>query len=148
LGHSRLDGRVTIDTPGTKAVIGFAAGERCELGEVVITSRSPFAAIYVTAKDKGADVRTAPVLLVTTVARARNTGAKTVLGRFLAARGQGPVLMEPVVAEIRLRRQGTSRVTVLDHDGCRTAVQVPVTDGTFVADGAAYRTAYYEVQFE
>lgn len=148
VGLTRHDGHVTINTPGTKAVIGFAAGRRCDLGEVTITPRSPFAAIYLTARERDRDVASAPALLVTTIARARNTGTRLVEGKFLAARGQGPVLLEPVSAEIRLRRPGTPRVIALDHDGCLTTVSVPVSDGMFVVDGATYRTAYYEVRFE
>lgn len=147
-GRSRHDGRVTVDTPGTQAVIGFAQGERCELRDVAITPRSPFAAVYVTAIDKEGTIASSRRLLVTALARARNTGAKIVLGRFLAARGEAPVRMEPVAAEIRFRRPGPMRVTVLDHDGCRTTTEVPAAEGAFAVDGARYRTIYYEVAFE
>lgn len=144
-GRTRLDGHFTIDTPGTKAVVGFAAGQRCDLGEVTITPQTRFCAVYVTAAEREATVASGKRLLITALARARNTGMKWLEDRLLLERGQGPVLLEPVRAEITLRRQGGFRVIALDHDGCRTATEVPVQDGVFALDGAKYKTPYYEV---
>ncbi len=104
------------------------------------------AAIYISAPKPDTRVDTAASLLVTAMARARNTGAK-VVGDTLLSNGAAPILMEPVRAEIRLARGGTPKVWVLDHDGCRTGVNVPVENGRFTIDGAAYKTPYYEVAY-
>ncbi|MBN2450725.1 MAG: hypothetical protein JXR77_10065 [Lentisphaeria bacterium] len=147
-GRSALDGHVTLNTPGTKAVIGFAPGETCRLGEVTIRPLSPFAAIYVTALGKEGNVASARALLVTAVARARNTGMRILWDRFLIDRGREPIRMEPVKAAVEVRRPGRARVTVLDHDGCRTDRRVPVEDATFLIDGEQHRTIYYLVEFD
>jgi hypothetical protein len=67
-------------------------------------------------------------------------------GNDLLERGRGPVLMEPVRAELRFRRPNGIRVTALDHDGCRTETRVAVRDGVFVVDGAQDRTPYYLIE--
>ncbi len=147
-GQDAVDGHFTMDTAATKAVVGFAEGETCRLGNVTITPRSRFAAIYVTAKEPDKDLAGSKSLLVVAIARARNTGMKWAAGRRVLAKGKGPILMEPVLAEIALARAGTPKVYVLDHDGRRTGKTVPVSNGAFKIDGAAYKTPYYEIAYE
>ena len=43
-GASKMDGSFTMDTPGTKAVVGFAEGQTAKLGQVTITPQSRFGA--------------------------------------------------------------------------------------------------------
>ena len=50
LGDSKLSGYFTINTNATKAVVGFAEGQTCDLGIVAIRPECRYAAIYVTAK--------------------------------------------------------------------------------------------------
>ena len=87
-GTGKLDGHFTIDSPGTKAVVGFAKDKLCELGDVTLLSKSRFAAIYVTAQDKDQDVATARNLLVVAMARARNTGMRVLNDNRILERGQ------------------------------------------------------------
>lgn len=142
-------GHFTIDSPGTKAVVGFAAGSNCDLGEVHVAPASPFAAIYVTALEPDKDVATSDKLLITAIARARNTGQKlNDAENQLLAPGEAPILMEPVQATINLRRKGTPHVTLLDHDGLPTDATLPVEDGTIRIDTGRDRTMYYLVSFE
>jgi len=147
-GRNARDGHFTIDSAGTKAVVGFAEGVTCPLGNVTITPRSRFAAIYVTAKEPDNDLAGSKRLLVVAIARARNTGMKWMADRRVLAKGKAPILMEPVVADIALSGRGTPVVYVLDHDGHRTGKTVPVSDGAFKIDGAAYKTPYYEIAYE
>ena len=58
-----------MDTPGTKAVVGFAAGRKCELGGVTIEPLCPYAAIYVTARRRDQTIDTARELLIVAIAR-------------------------------------------------------------------------------
>jgi hypothetical protein len=147
-GKEKLDGHVTIDTAATKAVVGFAEGQTFVLGDVTIRPQCPFAAVYVTAQGQHEDLRSAKALLVVAVARARNTGMNiSEDGTRLLEKGQGPILMEPVRATVTLRRPGTSKVTLLDHDGLPTERKVVVEDGTFRIDGTAHRTPYYIVEY-
>lgn len=142
-------GFFTIDTPGTKAVVGFAAGRTCQLGEVTIEPQSRFGAVYVTAREPDETIASASQLLIVAIARARNTGMKfSPDGKRLLASGQPPVLMEPVKATIAINRPKQARVIVLDQDGVPTKQTLPVVDGRFVIDGAKEKTPYYLVVFD
>jgi hypothetical protein len=147
-GKQKLDGHFTIDSPATKAVVGFAEGRTFPLGDVVIRPRCPFAAIYVTARGEDETIRSAKALLLVVIARARNTGMRiSDDGTKLLDKGKGPILMEPVRATITLRRPGGPKVLLLDHDGLPTDQTLPVRDGAFRIDGAADRTPYYLIQY-
>lgn len=148
-GDGKTGGYFTVNTDGTKAVVGFASGETCRLGEVTITPQSHFAAIYVSAPEKDGQVATSRRMLVTALARARNTGMKfSVSGDELLDQGKGPVLLEPVRATMTIAGRRVTGVRLLDHDGRRTDKTVPVVDGAFTVDGARDETPYYEVTLE
>ena len=60
-------------------------------------------------------------LLVTAMARMRNTGMRYDAARKkLVHRGEAPIVLEPVKARITLHRRGGAKVYLLDHDGRRT----------------------------
>ena len=142
-------GFFTIDSAGTKAVVGFAKGQRCELGGVTIEPQCRFGAIYVTAREKDKDIASSQELLVVAVARARNTGMKfSPSGARMLAAGRAPILMEPVKARITLRRGGSARVIPLDHDGKVTDRSIPLEDGMLAIDGARDKTPYYLVRYD
>ena len=63
-----------MDTPGTKAVVGFADGQSCRLGSVTIAPRCRFGAIYLTAPGRDDSIDSADRLILVALARARNTG--------------------------------------------------------------------------
>jgi hypothetical protein len=85
-------GFFTIDTPGTKAVVGFAAGRKCELGRVTIEPQTNFGAIYVTARQRDQTIESSRELLIVALARARNTGMKfSPDGKKLLAAGRAPI---------------------------------------------------------
>jgi len=141
-------GHFTIDTPGTKALVGFAQGLKCELGGVTIEPLCRFAAIYVTARARDKTIANAPELLVVAIARARNTGMKfSPTGDRVLAKGEAPILMEPVKARIALGRGGAARVTTLDQDGRPTDRTISVENGAFTIDGARDKTPYYLITF-
>ncbi|MBN2476423.1 MAG: hypothetical protein JXB62_17550 [Pirellulales bacterium] len=146
-GKSRLDGYFTIDTPATKAVVGFAKDQVCKLGEVTIAPQSRYGAIYVTARGREEDIDSAKALLVVAVARARNTGQKVLEDTLLLLPGKSPVVMEPVAAQIHVPRADKAIVHVLDHDGCKTGRTLPVRDGVVEIDGARDKTCYYLVSY-
>jgi hypothetical protein len=151
-------GLVTVNTPGTKAVIGYGSGRRHELGAVTIAPETPFAHIYVTALGKGETIGTAKRLLVTAMARMVDKGtrfddfASQPLVRAKAK--AGPLLIEPVKATITLKGRRVERVLGLDHDG-RLPAQPSVVatqdtyDGArFTLDGRKHRTVYYLVKIK
>jgi hypothetical protein len=144
-GDRPTSGCFTIDTPATKAVVGFAPGRTFHLGDVTITVHTPFAAVYVTAAGRDdRDLAGAKRILIAAVARAYNTGMKMRDGRVLVS-GAGPILMEPVRAEIELPVLQGFTVAALDHDGRRTTGTLPVTNGKILVDGVAQRTVYWEI---
>ena len=141
-------GRFLVNTPATKAVVGFARGEVCRLGAVTIEPQSPFAAIYVTARSPQGTIAEDGDLLIVALARARNTGMTfSPDGRQLLEQGSPPILIEPVKARITVARPGTPRLIHLDHDGRATDRTIPVEDGSFTIDGARDRTPYYLLRY-
>jgi hypothetical protein len=137
----------TVDTPGTKGVVGFAQGKPQALGDATITLTSPFASIFLTAARKEETLANAGSAILSAVARASNTGCTYYsVDRKIEENGKGPVLLEPVVATIALKR-AIAAVNVLDHDGVPTGATVPVADGAFTIDGARDHAFYYQVVF-
>ncbi len=102
-GKEKLDGYITIDTPATKAVVGFAKDVPCKLGNVTITSHSPYAAIFITASEPDKTLAESESILVTAIARARNTGMKIEDGTKIVSHGKAPILMERVQATVEIR---------------------------------------------
>ncbi len=141
-------GFFTMNTPATKAVIGFAQNQKLALGEVTIEPQSRYGAIYLTVREPQGTLSTAKDLLIVALARARNTGQKfSPDGAEMLARGEGPILMEPVKARLTLRRTGTPQVFALDHDGKLTTTQIEVHNGVIDIDGARDKTPYYLVRY-
>ncbi len=141
-------GFFTMDTPGTKAVVGFAAGQKAQLDPVVVEPQSKFAAVYVTARQRDATIDSARELLIVAIGRARNTGMKfSPDGDQMLDPGNPPILMEPVKAVITLRKSGVPRVFVLDHDGKLTDRQIPVENSTITIDGGRDKSPYYLIRY-
>ncbi|MBX3745729.1 MAG: hypothetical protein KF833_10515 [Verrucomicrobiae bacterium] len=147
-GATRHDGHFTIDTSATQAVVGFAMDRPAPLGEVAIILRSRFGAVYVTARDRDADLASGRHWLLVAMARARNTGMRVDDDSVLVERGGPPVMLEAVVADLQVRRPGVFVVELLDHGGRRTGRTLPVTDGAFRIDGSRDRTPYYLIRRE
>ena len=117
-GQAKLDGFLTINTPATKAVVGFANDRTLRLDNITIEPLCRFAAIYVTAKERDHDLETSNNLLIVAVARARNTGMKVFNDDRLVQRGSPPVVMEPVKRRSQskgeARRKSQSWTTMAD----------------------------------
>ena len=142
-------GYFTVNTAGTKAVVGFAEGKSLALGDVTISVACPYASIFLTAIGKGETLATAKSALLCAVARNANSGYKYfVLDSQTIDNGKGPILLEPVKATLKIAGRKVASVQVLDHDGRRTARTLPVENGRFTIDGAKDKTLYYEVVME
>jgi len=146
-GAARLDGFFTLDTAGTKGVVGFARGQTCDLGEVTIRPQCRYAAIYVTAQEPDRDLGSSRNLIVVALARARNRGMKVFNDDRIIAPGTGPVVLEPVQALIRIAKTGNPTVFLLDHNGRKTERTLEVRNGEFLIDGARDQTCYYLVSY-
>lgn len=139
-------GYFTINTKGTQGIVGFLPGASVNFGDISLQSSNRFAVILVSSLDKGKHLANARHLLVTTVARARNTNMKYNEEKTeLLDVGEAPVLLEPVQVKLSLKRNKNIQVYVLDHSGNRTGLTVPATNGKVFLDGSKYRAIYYEV---
>ncbi len=141
-------GCFTVNTPGTKAVVGFAEGRRLALGDVAITPACPYASIVLTAADKHATLAGAKRAILSAVARNCNTGfTYFATDNRIIDNGKAPILLEPVKATIELSGRPVAAVHVLDHDGRRTDKNLSVEGGRFLIDGARDHALYYELIF-
>ncbi|HEY7315272.1 MAG TPA: hypothetical protein VH643_38430 [Gemmataceae bacterium] len=141
-------GFFTVNTPGTKAVVGFAGGKELTLGNVKVRLDSPFASLFLTALERGADLADGKRALLTVLARQSNTGFTYFApDHKVLNNGRAPILLEPVKATLTLAGRPIAAVNVLDHDGHRTGRTLPVTEGRFTLDGTKDKTIYYEIVF-
>jgi len=150
-------GFFTVDTPGTKGVVGYGGGRTFELGQLAISPETAFAQIYVSALGRDETIADARRLLITAMARMVDKGtgfddlATSPMQRAEAK--VGPLLIEPVRAQVTIKRRGKCRVRALDHEGRipHDALELPVEqdgDGVrFTIDGVQTRTVYYLVEF-
>lgn len=146
---SEGQGYFTVNTPGTKAVVGFAGGKSFDLGGVSISVDSPYASVFLTALEKNASLSTSKQALLCAVARNCNTDFKYfAIDMRTLDNGKAPILLEPVKATIRIADRKVGSVNVLDHDGRRTDKKLPVKNGQFTIDGVKDKALYYEVVFE
>ena len=141
-------GFFTVNTPGTKAVVGFAEGQAQALGDVTLELQCPYASLFLTALEPGATLATAKNAVLCAVARNCNSGFKYfVLDGKTLDNGKAPILLEPVKATITLTKREVATVNLLDHSGRRTGKTLAVTNGRFTLDGTKDQTLYYEVVF-
>ncbi len=141
-------GFFTVNTPGTKAVVGFTGGKEQTLGDVKVRIDSPFASLFLTALERGEDLAGGKRALLTVLARQSNTGFTYFAPDHKVLKNGGPpILLEPVKATVTIAGRPIARVNILDHDGRRTGRTLAVTDGRFTLDGAKDKAIYYEVIF-
>lgn len=141
-GHERI----LVGAPKTHAIIGKPGTEAITLPELTATVKTPFVSLLVTALDD-APIAQSKHLLITALAKDKQTGARySADGKTLETAGTAPLLLEPVVATIKLAGAAAKSVTPCDCYGVPMKASVPVgADGTFVIDGR-YRAYYYEVK--
>lgn len=136
-------GYFIINTPGTQGAVGFFADKEIKLDDVIIKSANEFAVILISSLDK-LPVTESKKVLITTIARARNTGMKYNADKTeLLEPGEAPILLEPVEANIRFLKAPNVKVTVLDHGGFKTKQKLKMKDGIVVVDGKQDKAVYY-----
>ena len=142
---------VTIDTPRSKAVIGFAERRSYDLGGIGIefgALKQGFGMIQLTVLD-GADFQSARRILVTAVATAENTGMqwKDVNRDSVGSQwGHAPSLVEGVPAKIRLLPGGKWKAWALNERGQRRE-GVALQENTLEI-GPESKTLWYELTAE
>jgi hypothetical protein len=137
----------TVNTSGTKAVVGFLPKEKITLGDWSFTSDNKFAVILVTSMNPDKNLADADKILVTTVARARNTGMEyNEAGDTLISEGTKPLLMEPVNVSLEFPNAGEYKIEVLDHDGLSTGKFVKTQANGVKINGSEYKSIWYIIE--
>ena len=141
-------GTLLIDAPAAQGICG--SQRAVALKDVSIDCASPGTAYILLVATDGEPLSRSERILLTAVARAENTGMVWNGERTRAKIGRAPVLLEPVRAEVRLRRAGLQavlKVEALGPDGLareRVDVQQRGDEAVFTIDGR-YRTIWYRV---
>ena len=137
---------VTIDTPSTQGVLGWAGGSTWEFGDVTASVTTEFVSLLFTALD-GEPLASSARVLVTAMAQDRQLGSEyNEDGSELIEVGGPPLLLEPVQATIAFAGGEVAAVTPLDPYGVPRDEAVAMSeDGSFRIDGR-YRTTHYLVE--
>jgi hypothetical protein len=140
----RKAGYFTINTPSTKAFVGFAPGnESFDLGDgYKIEPARGFAVIYLTAKEEDKDLKSSEEIIITVMARARNTGMEfNEEENIILDPGEPPIVLEPVKAIVSVPFGG--ELELLDHDGNLQQDSKKKFRRKIAIDGAVDQTPYY-----
>ena len=139
------DAHFTINSASTKGVVGFCPAEPISLGEWKIEVDNGFAVILITSLDQQATLDEAQNILITAVARGRNTGMKySANGDTLLSKGDAPLLLEPVIADIQLPLN-TYSIEPLDQDGRPTGRIRKVAGKKIQLNTATDQTIWYRL---
>ncbi len=159
LGWSE-DGVFTVDTPCTKAVLGFAGGREFQWDSCTLKFTQPFGQVIVTSLDN-LPLDSSKHILLCAISRAENTGQ--IFKDFkkgLLDGGQAPLLLEPFPFSVSLRRQPATRagsprlnakLHAVDWYGRRVPTDLPISEANgAVALSVDGKSPYgwYEISFE
>ncbi|MHA4842795.1 hypothetical protein ACX0G7_01465 [Flavitalea antarctica] len=142
-------GYFTLNTSGIQGAVGFSSGNELKFRDLNIKTQNEFSVVLIHTNERNNGITSAKSIIVTTVARARNTGMQYNDQRNqLLETGEAPILLEPVVVELQLKKRRNKVVYVLDHVGNRTGQKVPESNGRYILDGRKYKAIYYEIAAE
>ncbi len=139
----------TINTEGTKGVIGFIPNEKITLNNWVISSDNRFAIILITSLEQEKTINEADSLLITMISRGKNTGMKyNDTGDKLLSKGTSPLLLEPVDLNLEFADDQNFKVEVLDQDGLPTGMEIPSTKNSVHLNTGEHQTIWYVLKRE
>jgi len=140
-------GRVTIDTPRTQGVVGFAGRARVDTRSASFELETPFAVVLLSSLD-GPPLAESKRVLVSTSADARWTGVEvSENGDEILSTGRWPFLMQPVEGRVVLEGAGPATVHRLATNGERLgelAVEV-TSEGLVLPLSGANGCMHYEI---
>jgi hypothetical protein len=140
-------GLVTVDTPRTQGVVGFAGGTHVETQGAAFDLTTPFGVVLLSSLD-ARDLSDSGRILVSTSADARWTGVEvSETGDEILSTGRWPFLMQPVEGRLFLAGDGPATVYRLAGSGARLGeLDVEVTPrGIVLPLTAANGCMHYEV---
>jgi hypothetical protein len=137
-------GFITINTPGTVGFMGFAPDSTISIGDYLFRTSNKFAVVLLTSLDKDKNLKQASNILVSTFARAENTGMihNEDYTKYIEE-GKEPILMEPVNVSISFKGINHIKCQVLDFQGRKQETEINVSDKQIMLNGAKYKTNYY-----
>ena len=119
-----------------------------ETEQLRLNSSNTFAVVLVSSMEKDRGLADAGKWLVSTMARARNSGMRYDENRQnLLEVGSAPIELEPVVVELQIRRKSSYQVQVLDHSGAPTGNFLKARGKKIRLDGSRTGAIYYEIDF-
>lgn len=135
-------GFFTINTKNTKGVVGFIPENEVKLGDWTFSTKNKFAVILLTSLEKDKSLDKSNGILLTTVARGKNTGMEyTASGDTLLKKGTNPLLLEPV--NLSLKTPKKYSIEILDQDGQSTGNMIEEKGGKIQINGAENKTIWY-----
>ena len=138
-------GFFTINSASTQGVVGFANEKLINFNDVIIQTENEFAIIIVTSLEMEKDLTNSNHVLVTTIARAKNSGMKFNENKTeLIDVGEAPILIEPIMLQLQFKNRKISSCNILDHVGNRTGLEIKPDKGIFNLDGEKSKAIYYE----
>ncbi len=136
---------VTVVTPKTQAVIGFAGGGSFDLPGVKVDVKTAFVSLIFTPLDD-LPLVSSKNILVTAMSRDKQAGTEyDESGSRLLKAGGPPLLMEPVQAAVTLKGAPPLEVRAVDLFGVPTEAKVPLSGPSFSIDGR-FQTYYYQIR--
>ncbi len=140
-------GYFTVNTAGTKGLVGFCPNKEIRLGNFTLKTKTEFAVILITSLEKDKTLDKTGKILVTTIARAQNTGMKYNTDYTeLLENGKGPVILEPVKLILQINGK-LPKCTILDHNGNRTIQMIKPVNGVLTLDGSQSKALYYLIEY-
>lgn len=149
-GELRWDlgqGLLTVNTPHTQGLVGFAQGKPVALGDVTLETSNDFAVVMVSALDNQ-PVGKAKRLLVSTSARAQWSGMEFDEQQGTVTKsGHPPFLMEPVAGTVRIRHEAPLTIYRLSSSGKRLGevTAQKTCEGTAFEMSPSNRCMHYEL---
>lgn len=143
------DDYITINTEGTKGVIGFIPNRKITLDNWVLSSTNRFAVILITSLEQGKTITEADSLLITMVSRGKNSGMKyNDTGDMLLSKGTSPLLLEPVRLNLEFSEDQYFKVEALDQDGLPTGIEIPAENKSVQLNSGDHQTIWYLLKKE
>lgn len=138
----------TINSPGTFGFVGFLPDEPITIGNITFSSSNNFAVILVSCLDPQKTILTADRLLITTIARAKNTGMEYNEDHSeLLAVGDAPLLLEPVNLTLTIKGKGKPEITILDHLGKKKSETIRPKGEQAILNGGKTNSIYYLYEY-
>lgn len=137
-------GFVTVNTPGTVGFIGFPPDSTFNIGNYRFNTSNTFAVVFITCLENSKDIKDAKRILISTFARAENTGMEhdEDYSDYIE-RGTKPVLMEPVNLAFSFPGINSTILHVLDFQGRKLNKEIDAVNNQFMLNGSQYKTNYY-----